>query len=78
MKRKITAKKLKSLGIELIFEIIFGIAAFFIGWGILSLFGYNISMSDEGFDLAVLIGAVIFVVVIILVGIIINKIKSRN
>ena len=74
--KKITGKRLLSLALEIISEIVFGIIAFFIGWGILALCGVDI-LSEEGFDIALLVGAVVFTIVFIIVSIIINNIKKN-
>lgn len=76
--KKISFKNVKTFGIELIFEILLSIVAFFIGWGILSLFGYDISFSDDSADIALLIGAMVSVAVIILVAVIFHNIKRKN
>lgn len=75
--KKITGKKLLSLALEIIAEIVFSIIAFFIGWGILAVFGVDV-FSEDGFDIAVLVGAVVFTVVFIIGAIVINNIKKNK
>ena len=64
-------------GFEVVAEIIFGIVAFLIGWGILLLFGIDV-FSEDYFDLAILIGALTFIAVFIIAAIIINNIKRNR
>lgn len=75
--KKITGKKLLSFSFEVIAEIVFGIIAFFMGWGVLAIFEVDV-FSEEGFDVAVLVGAVVFTVVFIIGAIVINNIKKNK
>ncbi len=75
--KKFTKKSMLEFGFEVVAEIIFGIVAFLIGWGILLLFGIDV-FSEDYFDLAILIGALVFTFVFIIAAIIINNIKRNR
>lgn len=75
--KKFTKKNMLEFGFEVVAEIIFGIVAFLIGWGILLLFGIDV-FSEDYFDLAILIGALTFTFVFIIAAIIINNIKRNR
>ncbi|MBO5010004.1 MAG: hypothetical protein J6D20_04825 [Clostridia bacterium] len=75
--KKFTKKNMLEFGFEVVAEIIFGIVAFLIGWGILLLFGIDV-FSEDYFDLAILIGALTFIAVFIIAAIIINNIKRNR
>ncbi|MBR3805314.1 MAG: hypothetical protein IKJ13_00555 [Clostridia bacterium] len=75
--KKFTKKSMLEFGFEVVAEIIFGIVAFLIGWGILLLFGIDV-FSEDYFDLAILIGALTFTFVFIIAAIIINNIKRNR
>ncbi len=75
--KKFTKKGVLDLALEILAEIVFGIIAFLIGWGILLLFGIDV-FSEDYFDLAVLLGALLFIAVFIPAAIIINNIKKKR
>lgn len=75
--KKFTKKNMLEFGFEVVAEIIFGIVAFLIGWGILLLFGIDV-FNEDYFDLAILIGALTFTFVFIIAAIIINNIKRNR
>ena len=75
--KKFTKKNLLGFAFEAVAEIVFGVVAFLIGWGILLLFGIDV-MSEDYFDLAILIGALIFIAVFIITAIVINNFKKNR
>lgn len=75
--KKFTKKNMLEFGFEVVAEVIFGIVAFLIGWGILLLLGIDV-FSEDYFDLAILIGALTFTFVFIIAAIIINNIKRNR
>lgn len=74
---KITKKKALSVVTEIVSEIVFGAVCFLIGWGILAIFGVDV-MSEEGSELAMLVGAIIFIVAFVVLAIVINRVKKNR
>ncbi len=65
--------KVKRIFLEILLEIVFSVIFLGVGYLILKLF--NVEITEDNLDLAVLFGSIAFIVVFLAVCIVINKFK---